>query len=207
MKFVYKILIGIMLQGSDDLYRDEWPYEKGHLAPAHTFSNNRNRYVSTFTYTNAVPQCQAFNGGRWRAAENRIRKYAIEHCTKGLHLGVLHLLTGTSFVHFQHGKPPKLIHPPLRFPDDNPTIAIPNSMWTAGCCVFPHFHHHQTQSFAVIGSNVQDEASQFIRGVTVKDLQRILRADVTHLDIGGPNVNLFPGNRACANNHVDLGFY
>ena len=34
----------------------------------------------------------------------------------------------------------RTIHPPLRFPEDNPTIAIPNSMWTAGWFSFPHYH-------------------------------------------------------------------
>lgn len=197
-----------MSQGSDDLYWDEWPYEKGHLAPAHTFSNKRKRYVSTFTYTNAVPQCQAFNGGRWKAAENKIRKYAIERCTRGLHPGILYILTGTSFVHYQHGKSPEINQGPFGFPDDNPTIAIPSSMWTAGCCVFPHYHHRRTESFAVIGSNVQDEASQFIKGITVKQLQSYLEAEVSYLEIGGPHVNLFPGNPACANNPVpDLDFH
>lgn len=191
-------MIGITRQGSDDLYWDEWPYQKGHLAPAHTFSNDRNRYVSTYTYTNAVPQCQAFNGGRWKAAENRIRNYAVNDCASG----TLYLLTGTSFVRIQPGR---YFHFQIQHLDGNTPIAIPNSMWTAGCCV----HVHNTKGFAVIGNNVQDEASRLTLEVTVEDLQHILKADVTHLKIGGPNVNLFPGNPACSNpdNNAKLGFH
>lgn len=196
-----------MRQGSDDLYQGQFPYQKGHLAPAHTFSYNRARYVSTFTYTNAVPQCQAFNGGQWRRAENRIRRYAAV-CTQGANPGTLYLLTGTSFAGIQPGNPPQLVYiqPPNVFPQNNPTIAIPESLWTAGCCVRPN--GGPTESFAVIGNNAQNADFLFTTGITVAELQNILRNDVTNLNIGGPNVNLFPASAACSNqiNHVNLQF-
>ena len=199
-----------MLQGNDDLYRGQNPFEKGHLAPALTFSNNRDRYVSTYTYTNAVPQFQAFNGGQWKRVENRIREYAAL-CIQGADPGTLHVLTGTSFVSIQPGNPPQHVQPD-GFPPNNPTIAIPNSLWSAGCCVRPN--GGPTGSFAVIGNNIQNANLQLTSGITVANLQQILTNDVTNLgvNINGPNgpqnVNLFPANAACSNpnNHVNLQF-
>lgn len=209
MKVVFKISIGIMVQGSDDLYRGQQPFQKGHLAPAHTFSNDRNRYVSTFTYTNAVPQCQAFNGGRWRRAENRIRRYAAAHCTQGPNPGILYVLTGTSFVFIQPGNNPQPAYnnQPDGFPQNNPAIAIPESLWSAGCCVRPN--GGPTTNFAVIGNNVQNANLLFTRGLRVHFLEQLLTNDVNNLNINGPqNVQLFPANAACSNqnNYVDLQF-
>ena len=59
----------------------------------------------------------------------------------------------------------------------------------------------------MIESNLQDLASLLTVGVTVKLLQRFLKADVIYTDIGRPNHNQFPGDPACANNHVDLIFH
>lgn len=207
MKFVFKISIGIMRQGSDDLYRGQHPYQKGHLAPAHTFSNARNRYVSTFTYTNAVPQFQAFNG-QWTAAENRIREYAAAHCTQGPNPGTLYVLTGTSFVFIDPNNPqPAYNNQPNRFPLNNPAIDIPESLWSAGCCVRPN--GGPTTNFAVIGNNVQNANLLFTQGRRVHDLEQLLTNDVNNLNINGPqNVELFPANATCSNpnNYVDLQF-
>lgn len=198
-----------MRQGSDDLYRGQHPYQKGHLAPAHTFSSDRNRYESTFTYTNAVPQCQAFNGGRWGRAEKKIRMYAAL-CTQGPNPGTLYVLTGTSFFSIQPGNPPQPVYnQPDGFPPNNPNpaIAIPNSLWSAGCCVCPN--GGPTTNFAVIGNNVQNANLRFTSGLHVEDLQQFLTNDVTNLNINGQqNVELFPANAACSNpnNYVDLQF-
>lgn len=71
-------------------------------------------------------------------------------------------------------------------------------MWTAGCCVRPY--GQKTESFAVIGNNVNDKLGTLTQQVTVKKLQDILEADVYTLN----NVILFPGDSACAdeNNNV-----
>lgn len=70
------------------------------------------------------------------------------------------------------------------------TINIPNSMWTAACCV----HGQQTKSFAVIGNNVNDKQGTLTQQVTVKKLQDILQAGTYTLN----TVTLFPGNMDCA---------
>lgn len=82
--------------------------------------------------------------------------------------------------------------------DKNGKINIPNSMWTAGCCVRPL--DQKTESFAVIGNNVNDKLGTLTQQVTVKELQDILEDDVHTLN----NVNLFPGNLACANEYNNV---
>ena len=170
------------------------------MAPAHTFSVDREHYVSTFTYTNAVPQCQNFNSGQWKTFENRIRRYA-GRCTQG-QLGTLYLLTGTSFARIQQGNPPQpiagQIHT-LHLPNNLfARIDIPNSLWTAGCCVRPNGQN--TESFAVIGNNVQNAQQQLTQQVSVAVLQNILAFDVAQRGIGGQNVRLFPGDQNCLRN-------
>ena len=49
----------------------------------------------------------------------------------------LYLLSCVSFIHTERGKHPKqFIFQALRFPEDSLIIAMRNSMWTIGCCVF-----------------------------------------------------------------------
>ena len=165
--------------------------------------------MSTFTYTNAVPQCKSFNGGWWKRAENRIRRYAQHYCTQGQQPGTLYLITGTSLSRFD---PQNFPHANYPMPDHqyylNQQIWIPVSMWTAGCCVRPDNDH--TESFAVIGNNRQNQApgpdGSLTRQVTVVNLQVFLRNDAirNHFTNGGPNhapnVRLFPGNQNCLTN-------
>lgn len=71
-------------------------------------------------------------------------------------------------------------------------------MWTAGCCVRQNGDF--TESFAVIGNNVQNNQQnlQLTLQITVAQLQDILAEDMDALN----NVNLFPGNADCLR---DLG--
>ena len=144
-----------------------------------------------------MPQCPNFNSGLWSTFEGKIRNYAKYICTKQ-NLGTLYLLTGTSFVHIKNDKTPLLYLPIKGFPlNNNPTIYIPNSLWTAGCCVG---QGGNAESFAVIGNNVQNKKNLLTMRVTVAELQNVLAAGVKHHKIGGPQVDLFPGKVACKNN-------
>ncbi|XP_078355600.1 uncharacterized protein LOC144640295 [Oculina patagonica] len=200
---------GIINQGSKAIYRNQ-RYHRGHLVPAETLSSSQERWDSTYTYTNGVPQRPAFNTGMWYKFESRIRRYARETCKRlhqGQPAGTLFLLTGTSLARIQQqeNNPPqpnvnvpvnRLHHPT----DPFVKIAIPNSLWTAGCCVRPD---GDARSFAVIGNNVQDVDSR-TQQVTVAQLQDFLGADVNHRHIGEPDVRLFPGNPACSNVNNDV---
>lgn len=179
-------------------------YNRGHLVPAATLSSTPEGYFSTYTYTNAVPQVIGFNSGPWNVLENNIRQYASEKCIKDG--GTLFLLTGTSFAQVEPGTdPPQVKKDPniktlLNKPADPGDIHIPNSMWTAGCCVLVN---GDAASFAAIGNN---EQIPNLRQIRLIDLQGILLADVTAVgrEIGGPTVDLFPGNKNCLQNSIKI---
>ena len=169
---------------------------KGHLVPAETYSFSDAKIRSTFVYTNAVPQYQTFNSGEWSKYEEKIRDYD-EECAKNG--GDLYLLTGISDRRIlgknEKGIPyGKLVGTPKRMPED-PKIVIPNSMWTAACCISLK---KVLGSFAVIGNNDPIKDHIYMSEVTVKRLEGIIGTDV----IGG--INLFPGNDNCNDENYDV---
>ena len=54
-----------------DYYRNVW--DKGHLAPAATFSDSRENLKQTFSYLNCALQNQYLNRGEWRLLEEQER--------------------------------------------------------------------------------------------------------------------------------------
>ena len=50
-------------------------YDKGHGAPASTFSDNMANLKQTFSYLNCIMQDQYLNRGEWRLLEEQIRKW------------------------------------------------------------------------------------------------------------------------------------
>jgi endonuclease G len=56
-----------------DYYANQW--DKGHLAPAATFSDNQDNLKQTFTYLNCMLQQQDLNRGEWRLLEEQERKW------------------------------------------------------------------------------------------------------------------------------------
>ena len=56
-----------------DYYRNVW--DKGHLAPAATFSDNLKNLRMTFSYLNCALQNQYLNRGEWRLLEEQERKW------------------------------------------------------------------------------------------------------------------------------------
>ena len=56
-----------------DYYRNVW--DKGHLAPAATFSDSRENLKQTFSYLNCALQNQYLNRGAWRILEEQERKW------------------------------------------------------------------------------------------------------------------------------------
>jgi DNA/RNA endonuclease G (NUC1) len=50
-------------------------YDKGHGAPAATFSDNMENLKQTFSYLNSILQNQYLNRGEWRLLEEQIRKW------------------------------------------------------------------------------------------------------------------------------------
>ena len=56
-----------------DYYRNVW--DKGHLAPAATFSDSRENLKQTFSYLNCALQNQYLNRGEWRLLEEQERRW------------------------------------------------------------------------------------------------------------------------------------
>ena len=50
-------------------------YDKGHIAPAATFSDNMENLKQTFSYLNSALQDQYLNRGEWRLLEEQERKW------------------------------------------------------------------------------------------------------------------------------------
>ena len=56
-----------------DYYRNVW--DKGHIAPAATFSDSKENLKQTFSYLNCALQNQYLNRGEWRLLEQEERKW------------------------------------------------------------------------------------------------------------------------------------
>ena len=161
---------------------------KGHLVPAETYSFSEENIKSTFVYTNAVPQYQTFNSGQWSEYEQKIRNYGKNKCAEKD--GDLYLLTGISDRRIDNNAN-GIPGGNLEKMTEEPKIVIPNSMWTAGCCVKGK---KVLGAFAVIGNNDPIKNMIYMSQVYVKRLERII------------GVNLFPANVGCKNfvNGVNL---
>lgn len=179
---------------------------KGHLYPALTASGNpanaANSARSTYQYTNAVPQCSSFNTGQWRVWEGNIRMFAVQTCIPAG--GILYLVTGISFVAIQAtpqpppgqlAAPPPIAVPIVQFA---PGIHKPNSMWTAGTCLYPN---GQCDTFAVIGNNVPNPPGMLTQEITQAHLNVILQFDIASnglkRDRSSRRAKVFPGIRRC----------
>lgn len=64
-----------LIKTSDDLDYYKNVYDKGHLAPAATFSDNIQNLKQTFTYLNSVLQHEKLNRGEWAKLESQERKW------------------------------------------------------------------------------------------------------------------------------------
>lgn len=63
------------IKTSDHLDYAKNVYDKGHLAPAATFSDNMDNLKMTFSYLNCALQNQYLNRGEWRLLEEQERKW------------------------------------------------------------------------------------------------------------------------------------
>jgi len=63
----------IITSTSEDYKNNEW--DKGHLAPAATFSDNMENLKQTFSYLNCALQQQDLNRGEWKLLEEQEREW------------------------------------------------------------------------------------------------------------------------------------
>ena len=190
-------------QGSNTLYQRQpipGKYDRGHLVPVNILRYSDESARATFTYTNCVPQIKGFNRGVWKKYEQKIDKYARRVCSPNG--GTLYLITGTSSVQFHEEldnegekkntalvKPQQLFHDHV---DAKKKIAIPNSIWTVGCCL--NMNTNQVVgAFGVMGDNSLGKKSlnQYIMPrIRVADVEWILRLEY-------PKIELFPNGKDC----------
>nr|XP_058970216.1 uncharacterized protein LOC131796640 isoform X2 [Pocillopora verrucosa] len=196
-----------ILQGSKKLFENQpfqGRYQKGHLVPVKISRYSLESVLATFTYTNCVPQIADFNGGQWKRYELRIEKYARKNCSQ--EGGTLFLITGTSKVKFlqKHDRHGKIIAAKgmehLQWFHNNvdvnknlgPKIAIPNSMWTVGCCL--NLNTNQVVgAFGVMGDNSLDKKplNEFMMS------QQNVAYVESALKLEYPNIKLFPNGNDC----------
>jgi len=87
------------------------------------------------------------------------------------------------------------------FPDDmNPNrIVRPNSLWTAGCCVWmDKTGKREAESIAVMGNNDSDKGKVGTTSMKLVDLERLLVAK------GSKPADLFPSVPECRLNNLLL---
>ncbi len=70
-------------------------YSRGHLNPSANYKASKDYMKETYSFANAAPQEQSFNGGLWKAIENTERKLAGKHSGITVITGVIH--TGSTY--------------------------------------------------------------------------------------------------------------
>ena len=179
-------------------------YQKGHLVPVKILRYSLESVLATFIYTNCVPQIASFNGGQWKRYEQRIEKYARKTCSPNG--GTLFLITGTSKVKFfrKRDRQGKIKAPKgmelLQWFHNNvdvnknlgPKIAIPNSMWTVGCCLNLK-KNKVVGAFGVMGDNSLDQ--QLLNEFMMSE-QNVAYVE-SALQLEDPNIKLFPNGDDC----------
>nr|WP_320119464.1 DNA/RNA non-specific endonuclease [uncultured Marinifilum sp.] len=54
-------------------------YDRGHLCPAAAMKNSNLAMSESFYMSNMSPQAPAFNRGKWKSLESKVRKLTIEN--------------------------------------------------------------------------------------------------------------------------------
>ena len=156
-----------------------------------------------------MPQIAGFNRGQWKKYETKIVQYAQHYCAPNG--GTLYLITGTSQVKFYEKlssekeitgvgwsvQPMEWFHDDVyKFSKLDLKIAIPNSMWTVGCCLNLKTNE-VVGAFGVMGGNFlnQQLLNEFMMPrQTVAFVQGVLRSE--HLN---QSIELFPNGGDCYN--------
>ncbi|XP_071234737.1 endonuclease domain-containing 1 protein-like isoform X2 [Salvelinus alpinus] len=141
---------------------------KGHLFPcSHAPDDDTKR--STCTLTNAVPQNQNFNQGRWKAMEGNVRETLVENCKNNNNKIEAYVVTGA----VPNNNNNQLNH----------RVNIPDLMWTAFCC---ENNLGQWVAGAHWGENQKEDQKKTLPSYTLAELYDKLNERY------GDGVQLFP---------------
>ncbi|XP_067380509.1 endonuclease domain-containing 1 protein-like [Channa argus] len=100
-------------QASDQDYKDQVRYSRGHLFPC-SYAFNESDKKSTFTLTNTVPQVQSFNEGSWGKMETCVKCVLEGYCLQNEGYVVTGALPGRDKL--------------------NNRVNVPSILWSAFCC-------------------------------------------------------------------------
>lgn len=67
---------GIWTSDNNDYFKNEW--DKGHMAPAGSFTDSWSNLAKTFSFVNCALQLDDLNRGEWRELEEQVRDWAID---------------------------------------------------------------------------------------------------------------------------------
>ncbi|SUZ87815.1 uncharacterized protein METZ01_LOCUS40669 [marine metagenome] len=67
--------LGVFTSDNADYYKNEW--DKGHLAPAATFSDSEDNLNKTFSFINCAMQIDNLNRGEWAQLEQQVRDWSL----------------------------------------------------------------------------------------------------------------------------------
>ena len=148
-----------------------------------------------------MPQIGYFNSVQWKNYELKIGIYAQDYCAPNG--GTLYLITGTSQVNFDEKlnlqgeiiRVDKSVKPMEEFHgnvDVHQKIAIPNSVWTVGCC-FNLNTNQVVGAFGVMGDNSLDKKplNEFMMSQ-----QNVAYVEST-LKLEDKTIKLFPRGKDC----------
>ena len=114
------------------------PIHKGHMVAAGYAREDAARVKNTFVYTNCVPQFGIFNSVSWRIAENNdlVNKWG-DNCHKQAKGNNVRIYVVVGAVPTTFTGNPKFFGQPgfSNFESDEYRVVVPDTMWTAACCV------------------------------------------------------------------------
>lgn len=101
---------GVCTSDKNDYYRNVW--DKGHMAPAATYSDSKDNLYTTFSYLNCSLQNQYLNRGEWRLLEEQERVWDDE---ENLTIKVISVYSDTSLVLPTGATVPDAYHKHIQF--------------------------------------------------------------------------------------------
>ena len=177
------------------------PIDKGHMIAAGYATADKDRMYDTFSYTNAVPQFEAFNRGAWAQAEKEIREWGVECQAKVKNVRTRVFIVVGAIPSTRTDRPRFYGAPGFsNFEGEshNPEngeyrIVVPYLMWTAACCTLADEYNTVVGVTAFARENSPKKTPVTYFGSPNLMLVSELKKYGTKPEL----INLFPANAKC----------
>lgn len=143
-------------QACDYDYKDNKDYNRGHLFPA-CHAKDPNDKISTFTFTNIVPQAITFNSGSWERMETCIKCVLKNYCFNNNNVLEGFVVTGSV---------------PSGDNKLKNRVNIPSILWSAFCCY--NRNNKKWLASAHWGDNTAESEPIFMKTKTLNELYQEL---------------------------------